>query len=1076
MRAKLYLLCGAAVWANPASAADALKFGPAPSWVIPTPVPDASTKTDAPVTLLLSDQQIAFESGKSVAYAETAMRIQNAHGLEAGNISFSWNPATDVVTVNKLQIRRAGKVIDVLGSGQTFTVLRRESNLEAAMLDGSLTANIQPEGLQAGDIINLATTVEHSDPVLKRHVEGVFADWNGLPIEDGKVRVTWPSDIKMQVRQSAGLPAVQPSRRDGSMVLELRSQKIEPLVSPKGAPLRFALGRMAEATDFGSWAELADLFIPLFRDASLIPRTGSLRDELNRIRSSTSDSRARTEQALALVQDRIRYVALVMGQGTYVPASAESTWARRFGDCKAKTALLLGLLQELGIDAEPVLVNSSLGDAIGDRLPMVRLFDHVLVRARIAGRTYWLDGTRTGDTRLDDIRAPDFGWVLPLVRGARLVHVVPPPFDVPQLDTQVEIDASGGIYALAPATIEQLLRGDSAVDWNMGLASLSEAQRQEFFRSYLRKGFDFITLKSASFTFDKAKRELHVSFKGDAKLDWNGGNFHVANSTVGYDPDFERAEGPLRDAPFAVAYPEYTRTVTRLRLPASFLAGRELGSTSVQETLAGVEYGRSTTIEGDVLVIKTTARSLVPEIPYKDAIAAEKRLEALADEELALPLPRRYRPTDRDLVALAANKPASKSQFLQRGLTFLDAGKFDDAIADLTEVANADPKNVWAWANRGLAYVWKKDFSSAEKDLRAAERLDPDNSVVIRARALLAEQNGDCEAATAAYTKALQTDPRNDFVLGHRAFCEHRLGKEEAALADSDIALKSNPSWIDLRVLRANIFFVQDKKDAVVREAELLIQQNPNADYAFVAAGRIYARVDNRAAAMKAFDRALAIKPQAYIYLNRAQSRPFADRSGRLADLDAALRLNPDDPDTLAEKAEELAAKGDHKSALDLYDRAIKAAPSTAARFAVGRAVILYKTGHTTDAENILSAERAKAKTAAEFNSLCWIKATAGILLEAALQDCQEAVRLDPNSGAATDSLAFVQLRLGKIDEAIALYDRAIAKKIGSASYMGRAIAYSRKGDRARADADRAEAIRLDPDAETRFAEFGLKL
>jgi Flp pilus assembly protein TadD len=56
------------------------------------------------------------------------------------------------------------------------------------------------------------------------------------------------------------------------------------------------------------------------------------------------------------------------------------------------------------------------------------------------------------------------------------------------------------------------------------------------------------------------------------------------------------------------------------------------------------------------------------------------------------------------------------------------------------------------------------------------------------------------------------------------------------------------------------------------------------------------------------------------------------------------------------------------------------------------------------------------------------------------------------------------------------LYDRAIAKKIGSASYMGRAIAYSRKGDRARADADRAEAIRLDPDAETRFAEFGLKL
>jgi hypothetical protein len=242
VRAKLSLFCGvAAVWATPASAADALKFGPAPSWVVPTPIPNASTKTDAPVTLLLSDQQLAFESGKSIAYAETAMRIQNAQGLEAGNISFNWNPATDIVTVNKLQIRRGTKVIDVLGSGQTFTVLRRESNLEAAMLDGSLTANIQPEGLQAGDIVDLATTVEHSDPVLKRHVEGVFADWNGLPIEQGKVRVIWPSDIKMKVRQSVGLPAAQPTRRGGSMVLELARRKLNRWCRPRvrrcGLPL-----------------------------------------------------------------------------------------------------------------------------------------------------------------------------------------------------------------------------------------------------------------------------------------------------------------------------------------------------------------------------------------------------------------------------------------------------------------------------------------------------------------------------------------------------------------------------------------------------------------------------------------------------------------------------------------------------------------------------------------------------------------------------------------------------------------------------------------------------------------------
>ena len=40
---------------------------------------------------------------------------------------------------------------------------------------------------------------------------------------------------------------------------------------------------------------------------------------------------------------------------------------------------------------------------------MSSLFNHVLVRARIAGREYWLDGTRIGDSSLANLTVPDFG-------------------------------------------------------------------------------------------------------------------------------------------------------------------------------------------------------------------------------------------------------------------------------------------------------------------------------------------------------------------------------------------------------------------------------------------------------------------------------------------------------------------------------------------------------------------------------------------------------------------------------------------------------------------------------------------
>jgi Flp pilus assembly protein TadD len=41
---------------------------------------------------------------------------------------------------------------------------------------------------------------------------------------------------------------------------------------------------------------------------------------------------------------------------------------------------------------------------------------------------------------------------------------------------------------------------------------------------------------------------------------------------------------------------------------------------------------------------------------------------------------------------------------------------------------------------------------------------------------------------------------------------------------------------------------------------------------------------------------------------------------------------------------------------------------------------------------------------------------------------------------------------------------------------MGRAIAFARKGDKARAEADRAKALELEPEAEAQFASYGVKL
>src|SRR5690606_9998497 len=94
-----------------------------------------------------------------------------------------------------------------------------------------------------------------------------------------------------------------------------------------------------------------------------------------RLRLDAADPQGSMERAIAFVQGEIRYTAIDMGSNSFAPNPPETTLDRRFGDCKDKTTLLVALLAEAGIDAEPVLVNTFARAAVKDRLPSPLAFD-----------------------------------------------------------------------------------------------------------------------------------------------------------------------------------------------------------------------------------------------------------------------------------------------------------------------------------------------------------------------------------------------------------------------------------------------------------------------------------------------------------------------------------------------------------------------------------------------------------------------------------------------------------------------------------------------------------------------------
>ena len=983
--------------ASTGHAAEQLAFTPPPAWVVSRQIPTTSAApADAPIAILLQDQQIRLGPESIDEYSEVAFRIVKPEGLSAGNLSVMWNPAVEQVAVHKLLVRRGAEVIDVLASGQRFTTMRRETDLEAATLDGLLTATIHPEDLRDGDIIHFATSISRSDPVLRGHREAMFAQWNGSPVSSAFARVVAPAEATVRLAQSDGLPKAEFKREGDQQVVAFSAKDVQPLILPGNAPLRFQVGRLAEVSDFRDWGQAADLFRPLYETASQIPKTGTLRDEVEKIRAGSLTPKARAEAALKLVQGRIRYVALLLGQGSYVPANADQTWSRRFGDCKAKTVLLIGILRELGIAAEPVLVSTRFGDAIADRLPSIGLFDHVIARTQIDGKTYWLDGTRTGDANLEDIQVPDLGWALPMVRAAQLVRLQPAPLTQPNDSMQIAIDASAGVFSTVKITASQTLRGDTAVATNALVSAMSAEQRKAFFEEYWQSRIDFATARTTEGSFDSANRIYRLAMTGDGKIDWKERRFWIPNASLAFDPDFKRPAGPAREAPFTLAFPQYTQRTITIRMPTGYFDGRRLSNAGpVNETVAGTEYRRTFTVSGNTAIFETNERALVPEIPYAAALAAEARLRSLNDDDLALSLPAQYRLSDGDAEALSEAKLETSDALLARGNLLLNAGKFDDALRDFSAALEKKPGSVVILSDRALAYLWLDRLPEARADLEAAAKIEPGHAVLLRAQGLYAEKSDDCEAAVAAFTKAIEAEPGNPFSYGHRAECNSKLGEKDAAMADSAKALAKQPTWIDLRLLRANILVAKGDTKAAAEEADLLVKDNPSSNYAWVAAARIYARTTQREKATKAFDAAIALQPEPFIYLNRAQSRPFTDKAGRLADLEAALKLDPNDSDALSEKAEQIGANGDVAGAAAIYERLVAAHPGSDF-YRERRAILQYKMGKTAEAETYFSAKRASAKTAVDFNDLCWTKATSSIALEAALQDCREALRLKP--------------------------------------------------------------------------------
>ncbi len=909
------LVCAPAV----AQAGDKPLYQATPAWVVVAPAPDAAKLTDADPALVIMDQQQRVGDGQVWDYTDQATRVISTQTIrDLGTVTLPWQPDTGDLIVHRAEILRGGERIDLIAAGQRFQVLRREEQLEQWQLTGTLTATMTVEGLRVGDVLRLSYSVTNKDKALLGNAQTVIP-LIAAPGRAGfaRARLSWPVGTDLKWRGYADGLTPKVVQRSGFNEIELALPLVKPAELPDDAPARYRKLSILEATSFADWPAVSKVMAPLYKTDGLIAPGSPLATEVARIAAKSSDPRMRAALALRLVQDEIRYLFKGMDGGGYTPQRPADTWSLRYGDCKAKTLLLLAILRELGVEAEAVMASMGMGDHVAQRLPSAGAFDHVLVRAVIDGKSLWLDGTGNGDrlANLDD--TPPFRNVLPVrAQGAELMPIAMRAPARPIGEVDIELDQTGGLNLPTPFKVRFTTYGALAEMYHAGAVQADKEQLSSMAQGMVNGMLGEALIGERAVTYDAENASATITASGIVTTAWKktDGRMRMTLdkmlSKMSFAPD--RARPAWKDIPVTMTpMPISTIYRIRVRLPGKG-AGFELeGDRALPVRLAGATIDRKAAIEDGWATLEDRATVDGAEIAPADLAATRAQVALAQSRLLTVAAPADY-PARWKVVADArrtggfapimtafakaiADDPEEANGYTNRANFLSAVWDWKGALADLDKAITIEPSAaLYFWRARTRSML--RDDKGALADVQAGLALEPGSSDGIAQRATLKFRAGQRDEALAALAERIEAggSEKVGFVIQQGELLAE-AGRPDEAIAALDTAIKVNPGNANLLNQRCWLKGTLNiALDTALKDCTKGIELAENPASIYDSRAMIYYRMGRMDDALADLDAALNLSPAqtASLYLRGVIRKHMGDAKGSGDDLGAARMMS----------------------------------------------------------------------------------------------------------------------------------------------------------------------------------------
>lgn len=558
-------------------AAQTLALADDPDWADIAPIPEGTPALRAEVEggqfFLLSDHQIRWQGEIKQSWNRVVAEVTDRAGLEElATIQIDFDPANESVSLTRLIIHRGDQQID-LKATVSPQVYRRESRLDEGIIDGTLTAVVQVPDLRVGDVLEQATLLE-TRPMLGagERSGSSWLEWS-TPVVLSRTLLTWPSDTPLELGPLPDRVTYTSSDLGEALVRhEWRRENHVPPLGEDEVPVEVIDDAILRFSDTRDWTPIVGPLLPHYaQDYPLSPEWDARVDQIAR-ENPTPDARAFA--ALRLVQDELRYVSLSVGAGGYLARLPQEVIASGFGDCKDKALLLRVILTRLGITSAVALTDLDAGYGLREELPMLGVFDHMILRATLDGRAVWMDATGWHQGGgLGTATQPDYGYALPLTPGpAALERMEVSPEGTWAQEVEENYDFS--LLGLT-LTVTTLNRTGAADDARARWATTPASQiGREFLEFYQNRYPGLTEARPPKMTDDRAANRVTVEesyFLPFTAFDQNGLREDFAFATTGV---MDRYPDPItqpRRLPLAVGGPwTFTHRVSVRDAPIDF--------------------------------------------------------------------------------------------------------------------------------------------------------------------------------------------------------------------------------------------------------------------------------------------------------------------------------------------------------------------------------------------------------------------------------------------------------------------------------------------------------------------------